>query len=74
MRLTELAVGKSGILTSIVAEGRQRRRLLDLGFIPGTKVENVRRSPTGNPTAFLIKGTVIALREEESDMLYVDMV
>lgn len=74
MRLTELAAGKSGIVSSITAGGMQRRRLMDMGFIPGTKVETVRRSPTGNPTAYLIRGTVIALRKEESDMLFIDMV
>jgi ferrous iron transport protein A len=73
MKLTELAVGKSGVITSVAGGGMQRRRLLDLGFIPGSRVENVRCSPTGNPTAYLIKGTLIALRREESDMLFVKM-
>jgi len=71
--LTQLPVGKSAKIFSLNAQGRVRRRLLDLGFIPGARVENVRCSPSGNPTAYLIKGTVIALRQEEADKLIIQL-
>ena len=43
-----------------------RRRLQDIGFIPGTAVTCLQRSPLGDPTAYRIRGTVIALRREDA--------
>ena len=50
-----------------------RGRLLDLGFVPGTVVEPIRRSPLGDPTAYRIRGTVIALRSEEGNKILVTL-
>ena len=46
-----------------------RQRLLDIGFVPGTKVKCVRISPFGDPKAFLVRGSVIALRNRDSKMI-----
>lgn len=43
-----------------------RRRLLDVGLVEDTKVECVGRSPGGDPSAYLIRGAVIAIRSEDS--------
>ncbi len=61
----------SGLVVEIRAEGHIRRRLLDLGFVPGTKVKAVRRSPIGDPIAYKIRGTVIALRKEVAEQVLV---
>ncbi|KZZ83282.1 MULTISPECIES: FeoA family protein [Bacillaceae] len=53
-------------ITSLSLEGVMRRRLLDLGFVPGAVVKVVRRSPLGDPIAFRVSQTTIALRKEES--------
>lgn len=53
-------------ITSLNVEGVMRRRLLDLGFVPGAVVEVIRKSPLGDPVAFRVHQTVIALRKEES--------
>jgi ferrous iron transport protein A len=66
-----LRVGQRGVVTSLHTQGIIRRRLLDLGLVPGTVVESVRRSPAGDPTAYNIRGAVIALRAEESCKVYV---
>lgn len=71
MLLTNLGVGNKGEVTDITARGKQRRRLLDLGLIPGTIVEVKRKSPSGDPIAYLIKGTILALRKEETDLVKV---
>lgn len=70
--LVSLCVGQRGVVTSLAAEGIGRRRMLDLGLVPGTIVESVRRSPAGDPTAYIIRGTVIALRSEESSKIFVN--
>ena len=69
--LAMLPVGSRGIITNLMLKGMTRRRLMDLGMVPGTAVKAVRRSPVGDPTAFLIRGTLIALRREESVLITV---
>ncbi len=64
--LNTVPAGSYALVTQINAGGTVRRRLLDLGLVPGTRVEVVRRSPLGDPVAYNIRGAVIALRKEES--------
>lgn len=49
----------------------ERRRLLDLGFVPGTRVEIEMVSPAGDPTAYRVRGTVVALRREQAQLIRV---
>ncbi len=63
--LDTLGVGEQAILTEILAASAIRRRLLDLGWIPETVVECVGRSPLGDPSAYLARGSVIALRRRD---------
>lgn len=69
MLLTNLDIGHKGKIVNITARGNQRRRLLDLGLIPETTVEAKRKSPSGDPIAYLIRGTVLALRKEETNLV-----
>jgi ferrous iron transport protein A len=72
-----LAQGQKGQLiqiTQILVEGLMRRRLLDLGFVPGAIVEVVRKSPLGDPIAFRVSQTLIALRMEESQKIEGELV
>lgn len=69
-RLSELAVDESGVISYIDTKNRLRRRLYDLGLVPGTKVFCVAKSPLGDPKAFLVRGAVISLRcEDSSDII-----
>ena len=56
-------------ITSLNLDGVMRRRLLDLGFVAGALVEVVRKSPLGDPIAFRVSQTTIALRKEESSRI-----
>lgn len=69
--LHNLKVGESGIVSALTARGIQRRRLLDLGFVPGVLVKNERKSPFGDPIAFKVRGAVIALRKEETVLIHI---
>lgn len=51
--------------------GERRRRLLDLGFVKGAKVEIDLPNPLGEPKAFRIKGTSIALRNNQSSKILI---
>lgn len=69
--LSALAQGDRCEVDHITADGPERRRMLDLGMIPGTKIEVLQRSPSGDPAAYEIRGTVIALRDQEAAQIQV---
>lgn len=69
--LSTLEVGLEGRVVEVRGAGALRRRLLDLGFTPGATVKAVRRAPLGSPTAFLVRGTVIALRPSDASTVLV---
>jgi len=48
-------------------QGAQRRRLLDLGVVPGTVIRAELRSLSGDPVAYRIRGAMIALRRAQAD-------
>ena len=60
--LFSLSEGMCARVTQLRNDGSMRRRLQDLGLIEGTRVECLQRSPSGDPTAYLIRGAVIAIR------------
>ena len=64
--LSALSPGESATVSAIRLEGAMRRRLQDIGLIPGTTVVCVGRSPLGDPSAYRIRGAVIALRNSDS--------
>ena len=71
LTLNQLPVGKTGHVLSLSSSGTQRRRMLDLGLIQGTAVEALQKSPSGDPTAYFIRGAVIALRMEDAQKILV---
>jgi DtxR family Mn-dependent transcriptional regulator len=66
--LASLAPGESGRVLHIApsCRGLQRRRLMDLGIVPGTDVVAEMTSAAGDPTAYRIRGTLIALRGDQA--------
>lgn len=66
-----LEVGQSAEVVKLNTKGDMRRRFMDLGLIEGTAVACVGQSPAGDPKAFLIKGAVIAIRQEDSSTIAV---
>ncbi len=63
--LHELKIGERATVLRLHTSGRLRRRLLDIGLAENCPVECVGRAPSGSPIAFLIRGAVIALREDD---------
>jgi ferrous iron transport protein A len=64
--LTNLHEGESARVISLLNKGRIKRRLQDLGLIPGTQVQCIQKSPYGDPVAYGIRGAVIALRADDA--------
>lgn len=69
--LKDLKPEEKAVVVHLDIDGVMRRRLLDLGFVKGTPVTCIRRSPLGDPVAFQVRNTVIALRESESTKIFV---
>lgn len=71
--LDRLEPGESARVLGIArrCRGQQRRRLMDLGIVPGTMVKAEMRSAGGDPTAYIIRGATIALRRAHAGMIHV---
>ena len=70
-RLDELKEGEQAGVVRLDSAGNIRRRLQDIGLVPGSFVKCLQKSPLGDPVAYDICGAVIALREEEASKIYV---
>ena len=72
--LDTLVPGQAGLVTGIssLSRGVERRRLFDLGIIPGTEIYVEMVNPGGDPTAYRIRGTVIALRNTQARLIRVN--
>jgi len=64
--LDKLKITETALIDKVNITNSFRRRLLDLGFIKGSKITALYKSPSKNPTAYLIKGAVIAIRDEDA--------
>jgi len=71
MTLDMLKIGSAATVTKIYSTNAERRRLLDLGILPGTRIENVMPSPLGDPVAYRIRSAVVALRREQAQLIEV---
>lgn len=64
--LSVLMPGEKAIVTELDSPINMRRRFSDIGLIKGTEVKCVGKSPLGDPSAYLIRGAVIAIRREDA--------
>ena len=63
--LHQLAPGECGIVKHLHTLGSMRRRFSDIGLTENALVECVGRSPFGDPSAYRIRGAVIAIRASD---------
>lgn len=71
--LYRLPVGTQAYVKKLQFGGAIRRRMLDLGIVMDTPVEVLQKSPSGDPTAYQIRGAVIAIRREEASGILVEV-
>ena len=64
--LTGLREGECARVIFLRSTGSMKRRLQDLGLVPGTLVQCIHKSPYGDPVAYGIRGAVIALRSDDA--------
>lgn len=70
MTLNELKLHETGFIKELKCNAVVKRRLLDLGLIEGTKITPIFVSPSGDPTAFEVRGSVIAIRIEDTKLIF----
>lgn len=71
--LSSLRIGEEATVLSIsrALRGQQRRRLMDLGVVPGTVIRSEMISASGDPTAYTIRGALVALRKKHAQMIFI---
>ncbi len=70
MCLADIKPGQKMLVEEFSADLSIKRRLQDLGMIKGTVVECIGISPLGDPSAYFIRKTVIAIRKEDAEQIW----
>ena len=73
MTLRDVEIGKSAVVTAVGGEGALRQHFLDMGLIPGTRVEILRSAPLGDPIAVRLRSYNLALRKEDAAKIQVSV-
>jgi len=73
MTLKSVKPGNRVIVQKLTGHGKVKRRLMDMGIIPGTEMEVQKSAPLGDPLEIKFKGYNLSLRREEADMVVVDV-
>lgn len=71
--LDQLPLNAAATVVELTSEGAERRRMMDLGLLPGTRVEVAMGNPLGDPRAYQIRGSVVALRREQARQVYITL-
>ena len=72
--LCVLKPGQRCKVCSVHLGGAIRRRLFDIGLTPGTEIECVMKPTSGEPTAYYIRGSLMALRFEDASQIFVKLI
>lgn len=72
--LSEMEIGTSGIVKSLKAEGKIKRRLYDMGITPGAKIVVKKFAPLRDPIEITLRGYELSLRLEEAKCIEMEEV
>lgn len=70
--LKELEPGQNAKVLKITGAGVIRRRILDMGLVPGVKIEMERYAPLGDPVEIKLKGYHLSLRKKEAEGITIE--
>lgn len=73
MTLRETPIGRVARILSVGGDRAFRRRLLELGLVPGTTVEVLRVAPLGDPLELLARGCCLSIRKADADHVQVEL-
>ena len=66
MNLAQTRIGQVVTVSHVAGEGSFRRRLMELGLVPGTQIEVVGVAPLGDPLELLVRGSSLSIRRAEA--------
>ena len=69
--LQSLADGQSGVVERIALTGATKRRLIEMGSTPGTRVGVLKRAPLGDPIEILLRGYSLTIRGTDAAQIFV---
>lgn len=72
-RLCEFKINEIGMVKKIIAEGKIRRRLFDMGVTPGTSITLKKVAPLGDPIEVTIRGYELTLRKDEAKTIIMEV-
>ena len=73
LSLDKLPLNTEATITNLHAKDNLRRRLLDLGLVAGTKLKPVFISPSGDPTAYEFRGSLISIRNDDAKLIEISL-
>ena len=71
--LNNTKIGQKTKVLKIINDNSIKRRLLDMGLTPGTEVETVLKNYGGNLVAYMIRGALVAIRNEDAEGILVEV-
>jgi len=71
--LSDLEPGDTCKVTHVGGSGGERRRMMDMGIVRGSRIEVVRKAPMGDPVEFLLRGYNLTLRKAEAEVIRVEV-
>ncbi|MBP5486941.1 MAG: ferrous iron transport protein B [Bacteroidales bacterium] len=69
MKLSDLNTGGSAVIVKVGGQGNFRKRLIEMGFIPGKKVNAILNAPLKDPIEYEIMGYKVSLRRDEASLI-----
>ena len=73
LTLSEVEPGTQVKVVHIKGKGAARRRILDMGMVPGAEVKVIRKAPMGDPIEFEVKNYKLSMRKTEAELVIVDI-
>ncbi|MBO8159265.1 FeoA family protein [Thermosyntropha sp.] len=70
--LKDLLPGEKAKVIKVLGNGAIRRRMMDMGIVPGVELEMERYAPLGDPVEIKIKGYHLSLRKEEAESVVLE--
>jgi len=70
--LSQLKTGETGIVVKVRGSGSIRKRIIDMGIVPGTKIKVQKFAPLSDPMELKLKGFNLSLRKAEAEFIEVE--
>lgn len=72
MRLRDLKIGESGVISAVGGEGALRQHFLDMGVVPGAEIKLMKLAPMGDPMELRIRGYELTLRLADAEKIEIE--